>query len=368
MAELVEPGPAIFGYTSKFSFVPGERVPVHVSCEQVGHYIAELVRLRHGYEGPAGPGFRERRVEQVPASEQAGAFHAPNVGSYVTIADPDGRVAQLTSWALTFQFLATTPSKPGVQCLAGAWDDAAQTGVAVVLVEGRVALRLADGTAEPVRLECTPAVEAGTWYHVEAAYRAEAREARIALAPSPPPVNAHVLGSASRARGDEQRRVLAAAPAWPSVPFRIGAASTGRPGGPECVEHLNGKIGRPRLWADADARELVADWHLGRSDQPDGTLLDGVVDVSGSGLHGVCVNCPTRGVTGPEWTGREPNFRHAADEYAAIHFHDDDLDDALWPEAFGIDLPADLASGVYAVKLAAGATAGYVPFVGPSGA
>src|SRR6478752_6588369 len=136
MPEVAEPSAAIFGYTSKFSFVPGERVPVHVSCEQIARYTAELVRLRHGYEGPAGPGFREQRVEGVPASEHAGAFHAPNVGSYVTIADPDGRVARLTSWAVTLQFLATTPSKPGAQCLAGAWDDAAQTGIAVVLVDG----------------------------------------------------------------------------------------------------------------------------------------------------------------------------------------------------------------------------------------
>ena len=48
----VEPAPAIFGYTSKFSFAPGERVPVHVSCEQIERYTAQLVRLRHGYEGP----------------------------------------------------------------------------------------------------------------------------------------------------------------------------------------------------------------------------------------------------------------------------------------------------------------------------
>ena len=156
MPELVEPGAAIFGYTSRFSFVPGERVPVHVSCEQVGHYTAELVRLRHGYEGPAGPGFREQRVERVPPSEHDGAFQAPNVGSYVTIADPDGRMARLTSFALALQFLATTPSKPGVQCLAGAWDDAARAGVAVVLVDGRVALRLGDGSGDPELLACSP--------------------------------------------------------------------------------------------------------------------------------------------------------------------------------------------------------------------
>ena len=95
----------------------------------------------------------------------------------------------------------------------------------------------------------------------------------------------------------------------------------------------------------------------------DRALLDDVVDVSGGGFHAVCTNSPTRAVTGSNWTGREPNFRHAPGEYGAIHFHDDDLDDAQWPEAFGVDLPAGLASGVYAIRLRDGETESHVPFV-----
>ena len=35
-------------------------------------------------------------------------------------------------------------------------------------------------------------------------------------------------------------------------------------------------------------------------------------------------------MTGHNWTSREEHFIHAPAEYGAIHFHDDDLEDAGW--------------------------------------
>ena len=40
-------------------------------------------------------------------------------------------------------------------------------------------------------------------------------------------------------------------------------------------------------------------------------------------------------------------WRHAPREYAAIHFHDDDLHDAGWATDFDFTVPADLPSGAY---------------------
>jgi N,N-dimethylformamidase len=110
------------------------------------------------------------------------------------------------------------------------------------------------------------------------------------------------------------------------------------------------------------------EWDFARPDRTDRALLDAVVDISGNGFHAVCTNSPTRAVTGYNWTGREPNFRHAPGEYGAIHFHDDDLDDGQWPQAFGVDLPDDLESGVYAVRLRGADTESHVPFVVRPGA
>jgi N,N-dimethylformamidase len=57
-----------------------------------------------------------------------------------------------------------------------------------------------------------------------------------------------------------------------------------------------------------------------------------------------------------DWT------KHPA-HYGAVHFHSDDLTDARWPELLTWRIPADLQSGIYAIKLRKGEDDDrYVPF------
>jgi N,N-dimethylformamidase len=67
-------------------------------------------------------------------------------------------------------------------------------------------------------------------------------------------------------------------------------------------------------------------------------------------------------VRGPYWTGREQCYRHAPDQYAAIHFHEDDIDDCRWPATHVLEIPAALKSGVYALMLGAGDAQENIPF------
>ena len=67
-------------------------------------------------------------------------------------------------------------------------------------------------------------------------------------------------------------------------------------------------------------------------------------------------------MTGYNWTGGETNYRDVPNEYGAIHFHDDDLEDCKWEVGFHYTPPGDLKSGVYAAKLTAGQDKDYVPF------
>ena len=69
-----------------------------------------------------------------------------------------------------------------------------------------------------------------------------------------------------------------------------------------------------------------------------------------------------RAVTGPTFTGQTTSYRLAPDEYGAIFFHDDDLEDAGWESDFAWQIPADLPSGVYAVHLQAGEAEDFIPF------
>ena len=85
-------------------------------------------------------------------------------------------------------------------------------------------------------------------------------------------------------------------------------------------------------------------------------------DVGPHRLGGRLVNLPTRAVTGARWTGREMCWRHAPREYAAIHFHDDDVHDAGWATDFELTMPDDLPSGAYLMRLSAEGHADDLPF------
>jgi N,N-dimethylformamidase len=136
--------------------------------------------------------------------------------------------------------------------------------------------------------------------------------------------------------------------------------------------HFNGKIENPRIDGRAvdeaelaslktgrlvSARDVVARWDFARD--PDAVTIR---DLGPHGFHGRVVNAPARGVTGHNWDGSESNPRYAPEQYGAIHFHEDDLDDAGWKCDFELSVPDDLPSGVYAAHLSAGEEEEFVPF------
>jgi N,N-dimethylformamidase len=118
--------------------------------------------------------------------------------------------------------------------------------------------------------------------------------------------------------------------------------------------HFNGKIDSPRVLR---GEHVVAAWDFSR-DISSATITD----TSPQGLHGRVVNMPMRGVTGWNYTGHETDFRRLPEEYGAIFFHDDDLEDAQWETDFTFTIPEDFKSGVYAARLRSGDSEDYVPF------
>lgn len=65
---------------------------------------------------------------------------------------------------------------------------------------------------------------------------------------------------------------------------------------------------------------------------------DHVCDISGSNYQVKLVNAPTRAVTGHNWDANQDDWMRASYEYGAIHFHDDDLDDAAWKTSFEVEV------------------------------
>ncbi|QKC66462.1 N,N-dimethylformamidase large subunit [Mesorhizobium loti] len=131
---------------------------------------------------------------------------------------------------------------------------------------------------------------------------------------------------------------------------------------------FNGRLEAPMLLRGAQLVERLVD-----SDVPEGDILafwDFGIDIPTSHirdkgplrLDGLLHNLPARAVRGSRWSGQEMCWRHALDEYAAIHFHEDDLYDCGWETDFCFDIPRDLPSGVYGIRLRCENAEDIIPF------
>ena len=153
-----------------------------------------------------------------------------------------------------------------------------------------------------------------------------------------------------------------------------GFRADGDAGRPAVTGNYNGKIDSPRIFGRAlDSGEieslrkgadpssfgpdLVAAWDMSAD-----ISSSRVSDAGPHRLHGTAVNMPARGMTGHNWTDGEHDFKRARSQYGAIHFHDDDLEDAGWEVAFELTVPEDMKSGAYAARLVAGDRTDHVPF------
>ena len=87
-----------------------------------------------------------------------------------------------------------------------------------------------------------------------------------------------------------------------------------------------------------------------------------ISDIEGYGVALELLNFPARAMKCSAWAGDEMCWRHAPRQYAAIHFHDDDLVDVNWQTSFSYTLPSDIPSGVYIMHISDGQNNDAIPF------
>jgi N,N-dimethylformamidase len=357
------PIPPLLGYADRFSAAPGETIQFMVSAE-VPRYRASLVRLIQGDESPAGPGYNEEWVACSITGDYPGRRQSLVAGSYVQVPAspefdlPNGFTIQCWLWA-------TMPNKTGGQGLVARW-----RGFALGLDEsGRLELWLAmrDGVTERI-VHAGPPLGRWRWAFASASYDAASGVVRLVRAPT---------GTyAPDATSIYERRVSRAGPIVAQAADLFlacrGLGSAGEDGRRRPVAAYNGKLDRPRVFNRALGLEEIEALRHDAEPQPDalvaawdfGALIGSshVPDTSSNRLDGECVNMPTRAVTDHTWKGREVRWDLAPDEYRAIHFHDDDLEDTGWQPDFAFTIPPGLRSGVYAAHLEADGGEEYIPF------
>jgi N,N-dimethylformamidase len=333
----------LIGYVDRFSARPGERIAVKVSSQLDRPYQADLVRIIHADPNPAGPGIK---LEEIPA-DFAGTYvsrlqpvHLGSCGVVmparpVTLPDPCTIVVRVQPWLLD--------GRPQTVL--------AMEGGPVLSVAGEGArLELADR-----RVQVAAPMLKGRWYELRViAAAGQLRLFQTALQHS---WGVSDSGSAEMPGklGTLGKLTFAAAP----------SAQPARHDNPYFA-FFNGRLEDPAiLHGVQDGTAPIEPGEAGCLAWWDFSMeisTERIVDRGPNGLHGHLRNLPTRAVRGSRWTGKETSWRHGPRDYAAIHFHEDDLYDCGWETDLTVDIPSGMASGVYGVRLRSGEIEDIVPF------
>ena len=256
------------------------------------------------------------------------------------------------------------------------WDPHRSVGYALTLDEhGRAAFLIGNHRDGVSTARSELRLESGNWYLIGGGW--DGSGSAICCHAEPLAVPAGTAPLFDGLEGGTKRTLVpvSGGPGDARRPLLIAAREVEDDGGITIEAHFNGRIEAPRvatMWPDRDGtwdrighpgQRDIATWDFSQGIAAGGFGDPSlIVDVSGNGLHGRCINLPVRAVPGHNWDGRSTDFTGVPHQYGAIHFHDDDLEDAEWEPGFSLTVPGDLPSGVYAAKLTAGDLKEYLPF------
>ncbi len=352
----------LLGYADPLVVHPGGTVEIKVSSEEA-QYNATVVRLLHGDDNPNGPGFKFEEIDSPSNGNYQGHHQDIYLGSYISVPNAPALDA-IKSFTIQTWIQPTVPNLGHNQAIAGRWDGSRGYGL-FVDKNGRLAFRSSQSDNVNGSLFIEIPLNAGTWYFVVVSYDETNQTASIKQ-------RVAAGWSGPEAAYDASSIVATSDPS--GLDFLIAAGCDGRGTIPKPTECFNGKIEGPRLYrrvlsvdeidalaagaAPGSIPGLVAAWDFAAT-EPSSEII---ADVSDSGLDGIAVNYPMRGLTGHSWDASSLSRVNAPDQYGAIHFHDDDLVDARWDTDFNIKVPEDLRTGYYAVRLLTNEETDYVPF------
>lgn len=339
--------PAVFGYTDQPDYRPGDTVALSMHAEGDQTACIALVRL-HGADDRVTVGGRlEEPVTEVPATTVRIGPQPVRPGSFAVACDVGG-VAGAPELQLECWMQPTAPLRD--QGVVGTLNAEGTAGLAIALdATGRLGVRV--GTAAGVRDACLTdrALEPGEWVRVVATVDSQAIALHVTAR--------HPLGGLALPVAQIRAELPPGATVAGEGHVAFATASVGFDA-PEGLVSVGGTYdGKLEDVTVRRGNQLLARWDLGVD-----PASDRVVDRGPGGHHATLVNHPTTAVTGHGWTGNELDFRQAPEEYAAAHFHADDLDDLGWPACLSLVLPDGLPSGVYALQVRAPEGDDQIPF------
>ncbi|MGR9090184.1 MAG: N,N-dimethylformamidase beta subunit family domain-containing protein [Gammaproteobacteria bacterium] len=402
----------ITGYSDRFSARPGETVRFHINAEQNERFEAQIVRLIHGDTNPDGPGYKEEEIATDLDGMHQGEHQPLHSGSYIVV--PHAREMNVASFTLCALIYPTTPVTDtegvnvGMQGLLTKFDESTGTGFGLFINDdGELTLRIGDGKGHVQTFSTGRPLFRKVWYKVAASYDAETGAVQLYQQAHVTNTNGGHGMSMLHPLEDTNDSITATAsggPAHNDAPFLLAASTAEVHSGRHiCGAHFkevvrplelpvntynyNGKIERPKflncaaspaqielMFASAGVEHvpnelrasLVGAWDFSANMERNAASPT-VYDMSPCRLNGHGINLPVRGVPGFNWTADYMSFLHGPQEYGAIHFHDESVDDARWKTSLELRIPENFRSGCYAVRLRVNGEAtaemeDYIPF------
>lgn len=307
---------SLVGYTDRFSARPGETIGVKVSSDLPTPYHADLVRMHCADPNPDGPGVV---IEEIPSSfagSYASVKQQIRTGSCGFVKPADLRLeGQWTVCMRVQPWLLNDHDQVALHIQA-------DQSLSVILHRGGTRVQI--GTA---RCELSTTLHERQWYELRLVGNGETL--LVMQTPISPDGAALPSSTASMALPQTMGRVtgvtFAAAPSISENEFH--KYFNGRIEHPFILQgaHTDRAILMPRAYLHPD---LLAWWDFSQ-------------DIDSLAISD----------RGPFWTGASMNWKERPEEYAAVHFHEDDLYDCEWTTAFEFVVPNDMHSGVYGIRL-----------------
>ncbi len=348
------------GYADKLSVRPGETIQFHVASQVVEPVSARLVRVICADANPVGPGIQLEPIEAMPKQIAVPEAQTVPRGSYAVVTGAAEALRDLTSFSIFATVWVGGKGLPGAIISMGEAGNPKQSVTVSAAASPRgicFAASFGQGDAPPFGIWTTD-VEPERWYHVVCGYDATTRNVELVHVP--------VDGLTASASVAETLRAVVTI--GHNGDIRIGGGLSAVPGTPQ--SNFNGRIEKPMIFnvvvqpSDLDTKQpewltsrLVGAWNFAMDMQS-----SRIMDIGPNELHGTLVNCPVRAVAGSNWTGEEMHWTQNPNQYGAIHFHDDDIEDCRWPAIFEWTVPTGTRSGNYALMLWSGGAEDNIPF------
>ncbi len=365
----------LFGYANKISVKPGDEITFHVNADGTFEANAQMVRLIHGDHNPQGPGYIEEEVGSPVNGSWAVKKQFTQVGSYLTVTDPQRKLALDGSFTLCAFIWAGHFGQGRRQAIIGRWDMYKNEGYCLGINQ-RGLLEFWQGDGKEIDY-LTSEAELGpkVWYMVAVSYDASSGKATLYQANALNRYNSiwsKIINESAAFDSHVAETLRFRAKNAAGTPFLMAGAKDWHELRGNFVSQLyNGKIDRPAVFNRVLSREeldalrtggtppsdaIVAYWDTTKG-YTDNGIGDTVHDVGPNGLDAQGYNRPVRAQTGYNWGGKNDCFRLNPKEYGGVEFHEDAIIDSKWEVTKELTIPVGMKSGIYAVRLRSGSGA-----------